>query len=148
MHLGFDRDRVSWQLPPLVGIASLRPETEYPVANPEWGTKRICQNCGTKFYDLKREPIICPKCQSEYDPEAFLKTRRSRTVVGGAEKEASPVLAAEDPEAEIDDAEVIDPAAETADEEDEDMIEDASELGEDDDDMAEVIENVDDEEER
>lgn len=117
------------------------------MANPEWGTKRICQNCGTKFYDLKREPIICPKCQSEYDPEAFLKTRRSRTVVG-VEKEVLPVAAVEDADPELEDAEVLDPAAEAGDEEDEDMIEDASELGEDDDDMAEVIENVDDEEER
>jgi uncharacterized protein (TIGR02300 family) len=123
--------------------------TEYPVANPEWGTKRICQNCGTKFYDLQREPIVCPKCQTEFDPEAFLKTRRSRPVAA-PDKEHAPVAATEDVEV---DAEVIDDedeavVAEAADEEDEDLIEDASELGEDEDDMAEVIENVDEEEER
>ena len=119
------------------------------MANPEWGTKRICQNCGTKFYDLQREPIVCPKCQTEFDPEAFLKTRRSRPVVA-ADKEHVPVAATEDVEV---DAEVLDDedeavVAEAADEEDEDLIEDASELGEDEDDMAEVIENVDEEEER
>jgi uncharacterized protein (TIGR02300 family) len=122
--------------------------TEYPVANPEWGTKRICQNCGTKFYDLQREPIVCPKCQTEFDPEAFLKTRRSRPAVA-ADKEHVPVAATEDVEV---DAEVLDEdeavVAEGAEEEDEDLIEDASELGEDEDDMAEVIENVDEEEER
>jgi uncharacterized protein (TIGR02300 family) len=24
--------------------------------------KRQCQNCGAKFFDLNRDPIICPKC--------------------------------------------------------------------------------------
>ena len=118
------------------------------MANPEWGTKRICQNCGTKFYDLQREPIVCPKCQTEFDPEAFLKTRRSRPVAA-ADKEHVPVAATED--VEVEDPEVLDDEAavtEGAEEEDEDLIEDASELGEDEDDMAEVIENVDEEEER
>jgi uncharacterized protein (TIGR02300 family) len=32
----------------------------------ERGTKRICQSCGSKFYDLNRDPIICPICQSVY----------------------------------------------------------------------------------
>jgi uncharacterized protein (TIGR02300 family) len=32
------------------------------VAKPELGGKRQCQNCGAKFFDLNREPIVCPKC--------------------------------------------------------------------------------------
>ena len=32
----------------------------------ERGTKRVCQSCGSKFYDLMRDPIICPICQSVY----------------------------------------------------------------------------------
>lgn len=32
------------------------------MAKPELGTKRICAACGAKFYDLNRDPIICPKC--------------------------------------------------------------------------------------
>ena len=32
----------------------------------ERGTKRVCQSCGAKFYDLLRDPIICPMCQSVY----------------------------------------------------------------------------------
>ena len=34
----------------------------------ERGTKRTCQNpeCGSRFYDLNREPIVCPICQSAY----------------------------------------------------------------------------------
>lgn len=33
------------------------------------GTKRTCQNdeCGARFYDLGREPIVCPICGSEYE---------------------------------------------------------------------------------
>jgi uncharacterized protein (TIGR02300 family) len=32
------------------------------------GTKRTCQNsgCGSRFYDLNRDPITCPICGSNY----------------------------------------------------------------------------------
>ena len=30
------------------------------------GTKRQCQSCGTKFFDMSRSPIICPKCGAVY----------------------------------------------------------------------------------
>ena len=32
------------------------------MAKPELGTKRLCPSCGTKYYDLGRDPITCPKC--------------------------------------------------------------------------------------
>jgi len=32
------------------------------VAKPELGTKRQCQACGAKFFDLNKDPIVCPKC--------------------------------------------------------------------------------------
>ena len=32
------------------------------MAKPELGTKRLCANCGAKFYDLSKDPIHCPKC--------------------------------------------------------------------------------------
>ena len=35
------------------------------MAKPELGTKRLCGNCGAKFYDLSKDPIVCPKCHSE-----------------------------------------------------------------------------------
>src|SRR5215468_5240957 len=34
------------------------------VAQPELGTKRLCGNCGAKFYDLSKDPIVCPKCHT------------------------------------------------------------------------------------
>ena len=38
----------------------------------ERGTKRTCQNpeCGSRFYDLSRDPIVCPICESVYRLEA------------------------------------------------------------------------------
>jgi uncharacterized protein (TIGR02300 family) len=35
----------------------------------ERGTKRTCQNpeCGSRFYDLARNPIVCPICESVYE---------------------------------------------------------------------------------
>ena len=118
------------------------------MAKPEWGTKRICPSCGTRYYDLMREQVVCPKCSTPYDPEAFLKARRSRPVAP-VEKELAPVgddVETEDVETVEDDEAV--PLAAGDEEEEEELIEDASELGEDEDDMAEVIENVEDEEER
>ena len=32
------------------------------MAKPELGAKRQCQHCGAKFFDLNRDPIVCPKC--------------------------------------------------------------------------------------
>jgi uncharacterized protein (TIGR02300 family) len=127
-------------------------ELEFHVAKAEWGTKRICPSCSARYYDLGKQlgDIVCPKCSTQFDPEAFLKTRRAR-VAAIPEKEVEPV-AAEDVEIADADAEAADGeegvAADGDEEEEEELIEDASELGEDEDDMAEVIENVEDEEER
>src|SRR5215813_6571460 len=117
------------------------------VAKPEWGTKRICPSCGTRYYDLLREPVICPSCSTPYDPEAFLKSRRARPTPAVA-KELEPVGGEELDTDEADVAEEEEEAVtlEEAEEEDEELLEDASELGEDEDDMAEVIENVEEEE--
>ena len=34
------------------------------MAKPDLGTKRLCANCGAKFYDLSKAPIVCPKCET------------------------------------------------------------------------------------
>jgi len=98
---------------------------------------------------MTRDPIVCPKCSTPFDPEAFLKSPRSRPTPP-VEKELEPVGAEEidaDVETEAEPAEEEEEGvALEENEEDEELIEDASELGEDDDDMAEVIENVEEEE--
>lgn len=43
----------------------------------EWGHKRTCLNCTLRFYDLWRDPIICPYCQAPFIPEGRGGTRRS-----------------------------------------------------------------------
>ena len=43
-----------------------------------WGTKRTCQSCAARFYDLNKGPIKCPKCGREHDREDFVKVRRGR----------------------------------------------------------------------
>ena len=36
------------------------------MANPALGTKRICSGCAAKFYDLGKEPIVCPTCETVF----------------------------------------------------------------------------------
>lgn len=140
------------------------------MAKLEWGLKRLCPNCGTRYYDMRHDPVVCPKCGAEFDAEAVVKTRRARAQAA-AETPLGPIVAEEvDPELvaaiaseDVPDALPPDSDIETEGdeegdvdtetegeqgEEEEEVIEDASELGEDEDDMAEVIENVDEEEER
>jgi uncharacterized protein (TIGR02300 family) len=51
------------------------------VAKPELGTKRLCANCGAKFYDLSKDPIVCPKCNTLFVPPV---AARARTEVASA----------------------------------------------------------------
>ena len=48
------------------------------MAKPEWGIKRICSSCNTKYYDFNKVPIICPSCGAEFDPDYYLKTKKSK----------------------------------------------------------------------
>ena len=131
------------------------------MAKAEWGSKRVCQTCGSRFYDLGRTPIVCPNCGAVFDLEVLTRTRRARPASRAAA--AAPV---EDDqagkpasgEAELEDAEEKtgededeaseEPAAEEDDDdEDEALIEDASELGEDDD-VEDVIDGEIDEEDQ
>ena len=51
------------------------------MAKPEWGRKRTCHVCGKKFYDLNKSPIICPCPEEvEFDPDIYLKTRKSKNL--------------------------------------------------------------------
>lgn len=50
------------------------------MAKAELGLKRTCLSCGMRFYDFNRTPIICPGCQTEFDPELVVRSRRGRAV--------------------------------------------------------------------
>src|SRR5579885_78117 len=64
------------------------------VAKPELGIKRQCANCGAKFYDLGKDPIICPKCGTVYEVAAA-PARRAAAKAAPVEEEAAPVAEAE-----------------------------------------------------
>src|SRR5271170_3725269 len=110
------------------------------VAKPEWGTKRICPSCGARYYDLLRDPVICPKCSTPFDPEAFLRARRARPPAP-VEKELEPV-GPEEIDADIEPEEIE--AVEDEEEEEEEAVALEEEEAEEED-MAEVIENVEEE---
>lgn len=47
------------------------------MAKAEWGTKRTCLKCGTRFYDLtKDEPVTCISCGYAWHPEPVLKSKQ------------------------------------------------------------------------
>ncbi|WP_037502214.1 FYDLN acid domain-containing protein [Sphingomonas jaspsi] len=47
------------------------------MVKPEWGTKRTCPKCSTRFYDLtKDEPVTCIECGNQWHPEPVLKSKQ------------------------------------------------------------------------
>ena len=110
------------------------------MAKPELGTKRQCQNCGAKFFDLNKDPIVCPKCgtvfqgaprarvaaKAEEEEDTEVATPAGVEVVSLDEVEASEEKAAEpvvdDIDVEEDDAETPDdPFLEEEEEDDDDV---------------------------
>lgn len=47
------------------------------MVKPEWGTKRTCPKCATRFYDLGNEdPVVCVSCGAKWEPEPVLKSKQ------------------------------------------------------------------------
>ena len=103
------------------------------MAKPELGTKRLCAGCGAKFYDLNKDPIVCPKCSTVFEIAPSL---RPRPEAAGAEfvsleeadKEAEgakPVAAeGSEDEVEVEDTPIDDGAFVVPEEEEEDDVTD------------------------
>ena len=97
------------------------------------GTKRTCQNeeCGLRFYDLNRDPIACPTCNTVYvidllpAPQeavrAAAKPLRKPAFVPDTTPDAAPeegeeIVAIEgDEEVDIDDEVVLEPEEDPSD---------------------------------
>lgn len=124
------------------------------MAKPELGTKRLCPNCGAKYYDLNRSPILCPRCGSPFDPHMVAKARPAAAAEEDEEErededdlalnpEFVPLEETEDTDGddvpEIEDAEIED------DGEDDTFLEEDEEG---DGDVSDIIGDVPDEEER
>jgi len=93
-------------------------EGDSDVAKAEWGLKRICPNCAARYYDMRKNPPVCPSCGTAFDPEIMLRAKRGRAAPKAAVVEAPIVEEVEVPAAEGEEAENA-------------LIEDAEELGED-----------------
>jgi uncharacterized protein (TIGR02300 family) len=91
------------------------------MVKPEWGTKRSCPKCGTRFYDLgKDDPATCIACGVAWVPEPVLKSKQP--------------LPFDAPKPEKDKEEVDSDLAEGLDvEEEEAPVDDDNDLGGDDD---------------
>jgi uncharacterized protein (TIGR02300 family) len=98
------------------------------MAKPELGLKRSCVSCGAKFYDLTRQPAICPKCGTE-QPAEQPRLRRAAAVVDEKLKKRAGTPA----EADTDDVELEDVEADAA-------LEDADDLEDEDEAIGEEIE--------
>jgi len=100
------------------------------VTKSEWGTKRNCLGCGVAFYDLRKSPIICPKCGEKHDPQPLLKPRRTGPQLkpGSALKKVAPIET-EEPDADINSEKArVGLEIDDEDEVDKNLLEDASEL--------------------
>jgi uncharacterized protein (TIGR02300 family) len=63
------------------------------------GTKHLCFKCGTRFYDLRKPVLICPKCGTD---------QRESTAAKGPPPAEKRVRAARPVEPTVEEAEVAD----------------------------------------
>jgi uncharacterized protein (TIGR02300 family) len=68
------------------------------MVDPKLGTKRTCEACEAKFYDLNKVPAICPKCNHSFDPNAAAVAATPRKI----EPEAAPEVEEDEDELEED----------------------------------------------
>ena len=117
------------------------------MAKPEWGVKRACLACGTRFYDMQKDPILCPSCGAKFDVETIFRPRRTRAPVEepAAAKPEKPAAAnGEDVDEEL--AALADDSLVDDDDDDDDAaIEDTSDLADDDSDVPIVPKDISEE---
>ena len=100
------------------------------MAKPELGTKRVCVSCAARFYDLQKVPAVCPKCSTEQPPEQPRMRRAGGNVLDEKRRaKALPVPGIEDTDVEVE---------ADAEEAEEDVLEDTSDLEDGADAIAEV----------
>ncbi len=124
----------------------------FGVEKPEWGTKRTCDKCGARFYDLNRKPAACPQCGTQ-------QANKPSAKASAAAKAPPPKARAPEPRARDDAVQAVDAGVTDeedgdgdgdeeegidATDEDKEPIEDASDLIEDADDVIGVLNSADD----
>ena len=119
------------------------------MAKPEWGTKRTCDKCSARFYDLSRDPAVCPQCGTRWSPKPASRGARGLPPVPVNEVPVGKEGVAEDLEVEIEDKDEIDDVGDEPEPkaggggDEEEVIEGASELVEDEEDVAGTIDHGD-----
>ena len=110
------------------------------------GTKRVCQSCGNKFYDLNRDPIVCPICQAVFQNQE-VRPKAAALVGNTADDDEDDVVAAPAGAVEIVSLdEVAADEADIPDIEDAEIDEDAVELEDEDETFIEVEDDDGDDE--
>ena len=102
----------------------------------EWGVKRVCPTCSTRFYDLRTDPMTCPNCGATFTIESLTAVKAKALRPEKAKPE--PVDLEDLPEIDADDE-----AIETDDDLDDEILEDE----EDNVDLEEIADVASDEEE-
>ncbi len=41
----------------------------------EWGVKRVCPTCATRFYDLMTDPMTCPTCAATFTKDSLTQVK-------------------------------------------------------------------------
>ena len=102
------------------------------MVKPEWGTKRTCPKCATRFYDLgKDDPVTCIECGTTWVPEPILKSKQPlpfEQVTPDAAKQKDQALAGGDDDHDDDDLD-IDEDAEASPDDEVDLGDDESDIG-------------------
>lgn len=130
------------------------------MAKPELGTKRLCSNCAAKFYDLGKDPIVCPKCHTVLQLVAATRARPEPARPQPAEEETqvpetqeAEFVSLEEADAEAEGKKAPEGAVEGGDEDieiEDEQLDDATfieEQEEGDDDVTDIIGDVENEEE-
>src|SRR5678816_1942755 len=85
------------------------------MVKPEWGTKRTCPKCSTRFYDLGNDqPVHCIECGTEWIPEPVLKSKQPMPFEAAEAKQKEPVA---DPDLEAEELAIDEEEEPSADEE-------------------------------
>jgi uncharacterized protein (TIGR02300 family) len=67
---------------------------DFNLSKPELGIKHLCGNCGAKFYDLNKDTIACPTCETAF----VIPTPVTRRAPTGAARMRPQPFAARAPE--------------------------------------------------
>ena len=63
------------------------------MVDPKLGEKKECPKCGAKFYDLNKQPPVCPKCGTIYDAKASNAKKKSAAKAAAAASKPAPAAA-------------------------------------------------------